>query len=208
MPRQVWTQVLRPHAGRRAGPGAFLRHTARHRQPALRRVAAGRRRHAGAVVALPAFRHPKPATCRRRGSWRRPAGAWTRPNTYRNLNAPLRPPCAGPITRPLLDAEREGRIRPLPHAQGFHYALRGIWAWMTLRPSGFLSGALRLLAHRGYYEASGEGLAHYAQVLAAKARPAGAADSSIPEESSLAGRGFVYGTHIARDIRVRELVRA
>ena len=63
------------------------------------------------------------------------------------------------------------------------------------------SGCWRIL---DYYEASGEGLAHYAGVLAAKARPA----ASVPEthEGGIAGRGFVYGTHIApHDIRVREL---
>ena len=41
------------HAGRQARPGALLRHAARHGQPALRCVAAGWRRHAGVVVALP-----------------------------------------------------------------------------------------------------------------------------------------------------------
>ena len=67
------------------------------------------------------------------------------------------------------------------------------------------SGCWRIL---DYYEASGEGLAHYAQVLAAKARPAETADVTHPvvPDGAIAGRGFVYGTHIApHDIRVREL---
>ena len=74
------------------------------------------------------------------------------------------------------------------------------------------SGCWRII---DYYEASGEGLAHYAQILAAKARPAGqgvgqgdgqGGYSSPNHDASLAGRGFVYGTHIApHDIRVREL---
>ena len=60
------------------------------------------------------------------------------------------------------------------------------------------SGNWRML---DYYEASGEGLAHYAAVLAAKARPEGTATAD-----GLAGRGFCYGRHLApHDIRVREL---
>ena len=63
------------------------------------------------------------------------------------------------------------------------------------------SGVWRML---DYYEASGEGLAHYARILALKAQPAGA--QAPPDLPGLAGRGFVYGWHIApRDIRVREL---
>ena len=67
------------------------------------------------------------------------------------------------------------------------------------------SGCWRIL---DYYEASGEGLAHYAQVLAAKARPAETAEATAPNlpDGTIGGRGFVYGTHIApHDIRVREL---
>jgi len=67
------------------------------------------------------------------------------------------------------------------------------------------SGCWRIL---DYYEASGEGLAHYAQVLAAKARPAETAEAAAHNvhDGTIAGRGFVYGTHIApHDIRVREL---
>ena len=58
------------------------------------------------------------------------------------------------------------------------------------------SGCWRIL---DYYEASGEGLAHYAQVLAAKARPAETAESTAPNlpDGTIAGRGFVYGSHIA-----------
>lgn len=63
------------------------------------------------------------------------------------------------------------------------------------------SGAWRML---DYYEAGGEGLAHYARVLRLKAQPAGCeAPADLP---GISGRGFVYGQHIApRDIRVREL---
>ena len=58
------------------------------------------------------------------------------------------------------------------------------------------SGQWRML---DYYEASGEGLAHYARLLRAKAQPPG-----IDPQS--AGRGFLYGQHLApHDIRVREI---
>lgn len=63
------------------------------------------------------------------------------------------------------------------------------------------SGVWRML---DYYEASGEGLAHYARILALKGQPFGS--PAPPDLPGLEGRGFVYGEHIApRDIRVREL---
>lgn len=80
------------------------------------------------------------------------------------------------------------------------------------------SGAWRML---DYYEASGEGLAHYAAVLRAKAAPPPGIRTDAEDSAAIApepapapgadgglppGRGFVYGSHIAPpDIRVREL---
>ena len=103
----------------------------------------------------------------------------------------------------LLDAaDLAGRICPLPVSPDLpvHTAwdlgmddATAIW-FFQVEPSG----AWRML---DYYEASGEGLAHYAAVLAAKARPEGTAAAD-----GIAGRGFCYGRHLApHDIRVREL---
>lgn len=99
-------------------------------------------------------------------------------------------------------ADLAGRICPLPVSPDLpvHTAwdlgmddATAIW-FFQVEPSG----AWRML---DYYEASGEGLAHYAAVLAAKARPEGTATTD-----GLAGRGFCYGRHLApHDIRVREL---
>ena len=96
------------------------------------------------------------------------------------------------------DAEREGRITRLAPAPGLpvHTAwdlgmddATAIW-FFQVEPSG----QWRML---DYYEASGEGLPHFAHVLQSKAQPAG---------SHAQGRGFHYGLHLApRDIRVREL---
>lgn len=106
----------------------------------------------------------------------------------------------------LLDqAESEGRITRLAPdpALPVHTAwdlgmddATAIWFFQA-EPSG----VWRML---DYYEAGGEGLAHYARILRLKAAPAGSgAPGDMP---ALAGRGFVYGQHIApRDIRVREL---
>ena len=100
-------------------------------------------------------------------------------------------------------AEREGRIAALPVAPELpvHTAwdlgmddATAIW-FFQVEPSG----TWRFV---DYYEASGEGLAHYVRVLEQKARPAGPA---APGED-LPGRGFCYGQHLApQDIRVREL---
>ena len=99
-------------------------------------------------------------------------------------------------------ADLAGRICPLPVNPDLpvHTAwdlgmddATAIW-FFQVEPSG----AWRML---DYYEASGEGLAHYAAVLAAKARPEGTAAAD-----GIAGRGFCYGRHLApHDIRVREL---
>ena len=94
----------------------------------------------------------------------------------------------GAYYAPLVDAaEREGRIAALPVAPELpvHTAwdlgmddATAIW-FFQVEPSG----TWRFV---DYYEASGEGLAHYAKVLQDK--------------------GYLYGTHIApHDIRVREL---
>ena len=124
----------------------------------------------------------------------------------------------GSYYAPLLDAaDREGRIRTVPHAPELpvHTAwdlgmddATAIW-FFQVEPSG----QWRFV---DYYEASGEGLAHYAHVLARKARPAGQqALEDIPAQQdgqnglmnrNFTGRGFSYGLHIApHDIRVREL---
>lgn len=110
----------------------------------------------------------------------------------------------GAYYAPLVDAaEREGRIAALPVAPELpvHTAwdlgmddATAIW-FFQVEPSG----TWRFV---DYYEASGEGLAHYVRVLEQKARPAGPA---APGED-LPGRGFCYGQHLApQDIRVREL---
>lgn len=90
-------------------------------------------------------------------------------------------------------ADLAGRICPLPVSPDLpvHTAwdlgmddATAIW-FFQVEPSG----TWRML---DYYEASGEGLAHYAAVLAAKARPEGTATTD-----GLAGRGFCYGRHLA-----------
>lgn len=118
----------------------------------------------------------------------------------------------------LLDAaELEGRIADVPHTPELpvHTAwdlgmddATAIW-FFQVEPSG----GWRML---DYYEASGEGLAHYAHILRQKAHPpahgiSGKAGGSVGEkmcdaDDAQAGRGFNYGLHIApHDIRVREL---
>ena len=87
----------------------------------------------------------------------------------------------------LADADREGRITGVPHdpSMPVHTAWdlgmsdsTAIW-FVQARPGG-------TFAVIDYYEASGEGLDHYAKVLDR--------------------RGYKYGTHVApHDIRVREL---
>lgn len=109
----------------------------------------------------------------------------------------------GAYYAPLLDiAEKEGRIALLPHAPDLpvHTAwdlgmddATAIW-FFQVEPSG----NWRML---DYYEASGEGLAHYAHVLRQKALPPG-----TQGKEGHNGRGFCYGLHLApQDIRVREL---
>ncbi len=109
----------------------------------------------------------------------------------------------GAYYAPLLDiAEKEGRIAPLPRTPDLpvHTAwdlgmddATAIW-FFQVEPSG----NWRIL---DYYEASGEGLAHYARILRQKALPPG-----TRAEDGSSGRGFCYGLHLApQDIRVREL---
>ncbi|WFS62440.1 terminase family protein [Pseudodesulfovibrio thermohalotolerans] len=87
----------------------------------------------------------------------------------------------------LADADRDGRVTAVPHdpSMPVHTAWdlgmsdsTSIW-FVQAKPGG-------TFAVIDYYEASGEGLDHYARILDAK--------------------GYKYGTHIApHDIRVREL---
>ncbi|MSS28112.1 hypothetical protein FYJ44_08685 [Desulfovibrio sp. PG-178-WT-4] len=106
----------------------------------------------------------------------------------------------------LLDqAENEGRIVNLSPAPDLpvHTAwdlgmddATAIW-FFQVEPSG----QWRML---DYYEASGEGLPHYAHVLRQKALPPGQGEAG--PDGNAPGRGFCYGRHLApRDIRVREL---
>lgn len=96
----------------------------------------------------------------------------------------------GAYYAPLLDiAEKEGRIALLPHAPDLpvHTAwdlgmddATAIW-FFQVEPSG----NWRML---DYYEASGEGLAHYARILRQKSLP-----PDVKDEEGNSGRGFCYG---------------
>jgi len=204
MPREVWTQVLRPMLADRQGRALFCGTPQGTDHPLydVWQQAGADQEGLWSRFRFPAsqtgYLPPQELAAARRGM--------DEAEYLQEFESSFAAAVRGGYSAPLLDAaEREGRIRPLPHAPELpvHTAwdlgmddATAIW-FFQVEPSG----CWRIL---DYYEASGEGLAHYAGVLAAKARPA----ASVPEaqEGGIAGRGFVYGTHIApHDIRVREL---
>jgi len=208
MPRQVWTQVLRPMLADRQGRALFCG-TPQGTDNLLYDVW----QQAGADTQglWSRFRFPASETGYLPASELAAARRGMDEAEYlQEFECSFAAAVRGAYYAPLLDAaEREGRIRPLPCTPELpvHTAwdlgmddATAIW-FFQVEPSG----CWRII---DYYEASGEGLSHYAQVLAAKARPAETAESTAPNlpDGTIAGRGFVYGSHIApHDIRVREL---
>lgn len=201
MPRQVWTQVLRPALADRQGRALFCG-TPQGTDNLLYDVWRQAGEDGGGLWSR--FRFPASETgylpAAELEAARRGMDAAEYAQEFEcSFSAAVR----GAYYAPLLDAaETEGRVSRVPPdpALPVHTAwdlgmddATAIW-FFQVEPSG----SWRVV---DYYEASGEGLAHYARVLEQKARPGGA-----PADGGLAGRGFAYGTHLApHDIRVREL---
>ncbi|MDD6181792.1 MAG: terminase family protein [Desulfovibrionaceae bacterium] len=196
MPREVWTQILRPALADRHGRALFIgtpagtenllydlwTHAGRGDDPEWSRFRF-RASESGALDAteLEAAR-----------------SAMSAEEYAQEFECSFTAAVRGAYYAALLEtAEREGRIGAVPHdpALPVHTAwdlgmddATAVW-FFQVSPGG----VWRVV---DYYEASGEGLPHYVRVLQEKAAPAGRGQ----------GRGFVYGRHIApHDIRVREL---
>ena len=202
IPREVWSQILRPALADRQGRALFCG-TPKGCDNLLHDVwqLAG---SLGAAEGWSRFRFPASQTgylpqaeldAARRGM--------SEAEYQQEFECSFAAAVRGAYYAAQLDAaDLAGRICPLPVSPDLpvHTAwdlgmddATAIW-FFQVEPSG----TWRML---DYYEASGEGLAHYAAVLAAKARPEGTATTD-----GLAGRGFCYGRHLApHDIRVREL---
>ncbi len=225
MPRQVWTQIFRPMLADRQGRALFCG-TPQGTDNLL--YDAWEQAGADASGLWSRFRFPASQTgylpAQELAAAQR---AMDEAEYLQEFECSFAAAVRGSYYAPLLDAaDREGRIRPVPHAPELpvHTAwdlgmddATAIW-FFQVEPSG----QWRFV---DYYEASGEGLAHYAHVLARKARPAGQQaledapgqpeDTGRPGGSDAhnglmhqhtTGRGFSYGQHIApHDIRVREL---
>lgn len=204
MERQVWSQVFRPMLADRQGRALFCG-TPRGTDNLLYDVW----QESGADTSglWSRFRFPASATgCLPEAELAAARRAMDESEYRQEFECSFAAALRGAYYAALLDqAETEGRITRLAPdpALPVHTAwdlgmddATAIWFFQA-EPSG----AWRML---DYYEAGGEGLAHYARVLRCKAAPAGTgAPGDMP---ALAGRGFVYGQHIApRDIRVREL---
>lgn len=204
MERQVWSQVFRPMLADRQGRALFCG-TPRGTDNLLYDVW----QESGADTSglWSRFRFPASATgCLPAAELAAARRAMDESEYRQEFECSFAAALRGAYYAALLDqAETEGRITRLAPdpALPVHTAwdlgmddATAIWFFQA-EPSG----AWRML---DYYEAGGEGLAHYARVLRCKAAPAGTgAPGDMP---ALAGRGFVYGQHIApRDIRVREL---
>ena len=202
IPREVWSQILRPALADRQGRALFCG-TPKGCDNLLHDVwqLAGSLGGGGGLVtlSLPGLADRLPAADR---AGRRPP-RHERGRVPAGIRVFLRRRRARAYYAAQLDAaDLAGRICPLPVSPDLpvHTAwdlgmddATAIW-FFQVEPSG----NWRML---DYYEASGEGLAHYAAVLAAKARPEGTATAD-----GIAGRGFCYGRHLApHDIRVREL---
>lgn len=206
MPRQVWTQVFRPMLADRLGRALFCG-TPQGTDNLLYDVW----QQAGADTEglWSRFRFPASQTGYLPQSELAAARLSMDEAEYQQeFECSFAAAVRGSYYAPLMDtADREGRIIPLPHAPELpvHTAwdlgmddATSIW-FFQVEPSGHWRFV-------DYYEASGEGLAHYAHVLAQKARPAGQPALEGTLEGGIAGRGFTYGTHLApHDIRVREL---
>lgn len=202
MPRQVWTQVLRPMLADRQGRALFCG-TPQGTDNLLYDVW----QQAGADTSglWSRFRFPASETGYLPAHELEAARQSMEAAEYaQEFECSFAAAVRGAYYAPLLDeAERAGRIRPLPRMPELpvHTAwdlgmddATAIW-FFQVEPSG----GWRLL---DYYEASGEGLPHYARILACKGRP----DGETGPDGGLPGRGFTYGLHIApHDIRVREL---
>ena len=231
MPRQVWTQIFRPMLADRQGRALFCG-TPQGTDNLL--YDAWEQAGADTGGLWSRFRFPASQTgylpAQELAAARR---AMDEAEYLQEFECSFAAAVRGSYYAPLLDAaDREGRVCPVPHAPELpvHTAwdlgmddATAIW-FFQVEPSG----QWRFV---DYYEASGEGLAHYAHVLARKARPAGqvaledvsggnagrderAAWAGHAEQNGLdactdlnaTGRGFSYGLHIApHDIRVREL---
>lgn len=204
MERQVWSQVFRPMLADRQGRALFCG-TPRGTDNLLYDVW----QESGADTSglWSRFRFPASVTgCLPAAELAAARRAMDESEYRQEFECSFAAALRGAYYAALLDqAESEGRIARLAPdpALPVHTAwdlgmddATAIWFFQA-EPSG----AWRML---DYYEAGGEGLAHYARVLRCKAAPAGSvAPGDMP---ALAGRGFVYGQHIApRDIRVREL---
>ncbi|MDO5483515.1 MAG: terminase family protein [Desulfovibrionaceae bacterium] len=199
MPREVWSQVLRPMLADRQGRALFCG-TPHGTDNLLYDV--WQQAGANEDGQWSRFRFPASLTGYLPEAELAAARRSMEESEYRqefecSFAAALR----GAYYASLLDrAEAEGRITrlepepDLPVHTAWDLGMddaTAIWFFQT-----DATGQWRML---DYYEASGEGLAHYAHVLRQKALPADA-----PGEP--AGRGFCYGLHLApRDIRVREL---
>lgn len=208
MPRSVWSQVIRPMLADRQGRALFCG-TPHGTDNLLHDVweQAGRE---GAAGGWSRFRFPASQTGYLPAAELEAARRSMDEAEYRQeFECSFAAAVRGAYYAPLLEqAEREGRLGDVPHAPELpvHTAwdlgmddATAIW-FFQVEPGG----VWRVL---DYYEASGEGFAHYAHVLEVKARPAGqsCADAAAPD-APLCGRGFRYGLHIApHDIRVREL---
>lgn len=204
MERQVWSQVFRPMLADRQGRALFCG-TPRGTDNLLYDVW----QESGADTSglWSRFRFPASVTgCLPEAELAAARRAMDESEYRQEFECSFAAALRGAYYAALLDqAESEGRITRLAPdpALPVHTAwdlgmddATAIWFFQA-EPSG----AWRML---DYYEAGGEGLAHYARILRGKAAPAGSgAPGDLP---FLAGRGFVYGQHIApRDIRVREL---
>ena len=204
MERRVWSQVFRPMLADRGGRALFCG-TPRGTENLLHDV--WQEAGADATGLWSRFRFPASATGYLPEAELAAARRAMDESEYRqefecSFAAALR----GAYYAALLDAaEGEGRITRLAPdpALPVHTAwdlgmddATAIWFFQA-EPSG----AWRML---DYYEAGGEGLAHYARVLRLKAQAPGCPPpADLP---GISGRGFIYGQHIApRDIRVREL---
>ena len=202
MPRQVWTQVLRPMLADRQGRALFCG-TPQGTDNLLYDV--WQQAGADSTGLWSRFRFPASETgYLPQAELKAARNGMDEAEYLQEFECSFAAAVRGAYYAPLIDAaEREGRVHPLPHAPelSVHTAwdlgmddATAIW-FFQVEPSG----NWRIL---DYYEASGEGLAHYAHVLAEKSHPQGA----TTVDGGMAGRGFTYGLHIApHDIRVREL---
>ena len=203
MPREVWSQVLRPMLADRQGRALFCGtpHGVDNLLHDVWQQAGANRDGSWTRFCFPASQTGYLPAAELAAARRSMEEEEYRQEFECSFAAALR----GAYYAALLDqAESDGRICQLAPAPELpvHTAwdlgmddATAIW-FFQVEPSG----QWRVL---DYYEASGEGLAHYARILQEKSLPAG---SSTNSGQDVAGRGFLYGQHLAPpDIRVREL---